>query len=134
MNVYRVDEHGADDCDIRERVAAFDRVSEAARLGIMVNDDGANQGVSGINLFATPRTNARPVFQQLLTIRALDEWVYGWPFLAMIRSCYAETPEGHLTPGITRRPAPVQELESRRVGGRVHAVVMPPDAENGTHH
>src|SRR5215204_5985413 len=28
-----------------------------------------------------------------------------------------------LTPGITRRPASLTEFESRRVGGRVHAVV-----------
>jgi len=28
-----------------------------------------------------------------------------------------------LTPGITRRPATLKILESRRVGGRVHAVV-----------
>src|SRR5215213_1091307 len=32
----------------------------------------------------------------------------------------------HLTPGITRRPAPLLNDESRRVGGRVHAVVMLP--------
>ncbi len=31
-----------------------------------------------------------------------------------------------LTPGITRRPERLQEFEKRRVGGRVHAVVMPP--------
>ena len=29
------------------------------------------------------------------------------------------------TPCITRRPAPLFEFESSRVGGRVHAVVMP---------
>jgi hypothetical protein len=28
-----------------------------------------------------------------------------------------------LTPGITRRPAPLLEHDNRRVGGRVHAVV-----------
>ena len=30
----------------------------------------------------------------------------------------------HLTPGITRRPEPLLEFESRRVGGRVQAVPM----------
>jgi hypothetical protein len=30
----------------------------------------------------------------------------------------------HLTPGITRRPELLHEDEIRRVGGRVHAVVM----------
>jgi hypothetical protein len=30
---------------------------------------------------------------------------------------------GGITPGITRRPEPSLEFESRRVGGRVHAVV-----------
>ena len=29
-----------------------------------------------------------------------------------------------ITPGITRRPEPFAEHDSRRVGGRVHAVVM----------
>jgi hypothetical protein len=30
-----------------------------------------------------------------------------------------------LTPGITRRPEPLREFNRQRVGGRVHAVVMP---------
>ena len=42
--------------------------------------------------------------------------------LALIKHLSRYT-RSDLTPGITRRPAPFAEQESRRVGGRVHAVV-----------
>jgi hypothetical protein len=42
------------------------------------------------------------------------------------RGDLSSTIRSNLTPGITRRPAHMQELESQRVGGRVHAVVMRP--------
>jgi hypothetical protein len=44
-----------------------------------------------------------------------------WP---RIQSAEVVKRSSNLTPGITRRPAPLNVDESRRVGGRVQAVVM----------
>jgi hypothetical protein len=40
-----------------------------------------------------------------------------------IRAFHNAAHGSNLTPGITRRPAPLKEYEIIRVGGRVHAVV-----------